>query len=136
MAMSLPRMRRIASSSRRDEVARLAVLAAEAACEPAAIAPTLRASRRMTDRLVTDLPEPDSPTSATVSPGADDRSRSLTAVIAPPRMRKTVRRPLMSRMGSVPVAMAFISGESPTERRMASTPRGLVVVERLRAAGP
>ena len=34
------------------------------------------AEGRMIDRLVTDLPEPDSPTSATVSPGAIDRSRS------------------------------------------------------------
>ncbi len=90
----------------------------------------------MTDRLVTDLPEPDSPTSATVSPGRTTRSRSLTAVIAPPRTRKTVRRPLMSRMGSVPVAMAFISGQEPDGAEDGVDAAGLAVVERRAAGGP
>ena len=39
---------------------------------PAAIAPVCRGSRPTTERLVTDLPDPDSPTSATVSPAPID----------------------------------------------------------------
>ena len=66
----------------------------------------------MTDRLVTDLPEPDSPTSASVSPAQMVRSRSLTAVIvAAARSRKTVLQALDVEDRARAVAMAFSSAE-------------------------
>jgi hypothetical protein len=45
------------------------------------------------------LPEPDSPTMPTVSPGQSDRLTSLTAATVPPSVRNWTRRSLISRIG-------------------------------------
>ena len=62
MAISRPRMRRMSSSDRESR-----------SCPPKRTLPAMRAVRagssRMTASADTDLPEPDSPTMATISPG-------------------------------------------------------------------
>ena len=76
----------------------------------------------MTERLVTDLPEPELADQRQGLAGADRQVEVLHGGdrrAAP--IRKTVLRPEMSRIGSATVAMAFSSGESPAARRIAST---------------
>src|ERR1700759_3251109 len=53
---------------------------------------------RMIDRLVTDLPLPDSPTSASVEPRGMAKLTSSTALTTPARVWKCVLRFLISRM--------------------------------------
>ena len=65
------------------------------AIRPPVIRPPAWSISRVTASEVTDLPEPLSPTSATVSPGATDRSSPFTAVKPPkptlsPEMRSSV----------------------------------------------
>ena len=74
MPMSLPRMARISRSDRRDEL-----LAAQADRAARDLRPILLGSSRMIDRLVTDLPEPLSPTMASVSPGRMTKLTPSTA---------------------------------------------------------
>jgi hypothetical protein len=50
-------------------------------------APGGSAIRPMIERLVTDLPEPDSPTTASVSPASSVKETSSTALTSPPRWR-------------------------------------------------
>ncbi len=61
-------------------------------------------SRRITDKAVTDLPEPDSPTSATVSPLAMSNVAPSTAIVVTPAWRKAMPRFLTERRG---VAIAY-----------------------------
>ena len=50
---------------------------------PPSMAATRSGKRRRTERLVTDFPEPDSPTSPSTSPGFTSKDTSSTAVIRP-----------------------------------------------------
>jgi hypothetical protein len=52
----------------------------------------------MIERLVTDLPLPDSPTRARVVPGSIVKLTSSAALITPARVKKYVLRILTSRM--------------------------------------
>ena len=61
-------------------------------------------SRPRMDRAVTVLPDPDSPTMASTSPGETDSETSLTACTSPPSVEKVTSRPSTSRM--LPVAEA------------------------------
>ena len=49
-------------------------------------------------RAVTVLPEPDSPTMASTSPGVTDRVTFFTAWTSPPSVEKVTSSPSMSRM--------------------------------------
>ena len=75
IATSLPRRRRMVRSDRRPTS-----LPATLTTPPMR---ALRGSNRMAVIEVTDLPEPDSPTSATTSPGRTRRSTPLTACTLP-----------------------------------------------------
>ena len=106
IAISLPRMRRMAGSGRasRSSVwpARLVKSAWPLTCVAA-----VRDSRRIRVRLVTDLPEPDSPTSAVVLPGRMLKLTSATERIRPSSVSKKVLRWRTSSrgaMGEVPDA--------------------------------
>src|SRR5215510_7194759 len=63
----------------------------------------------MTERLVTDLPLPDSPTSARVEPRSIVKLTSLTALTTPARVKKCVLRFLTSRILSLIILIGFIS---------------------------
>ncbi len=54
---------------------------------------------RITESEVTDLPEPDSPTIATVSPGYTSNETLSTAVVVPRCVEKTVSKALTFRIG-------------------------------------
>ena len=60
---------------------------------PAAMRPGGVGMSRMTERLVTDLPEPDSPTNPSASPWVRARETRSTAVIAGRRPRSSRRLP-------------------------------------------
>ncbi len=51
------------------------------------------------DRAVTDLPEPDSPTSASVRPLASEKETSSTALVAAAALPKAIERFWISRRG-------------------------------------
>ena len=59
---------------------------------PPVISPGGRGISRSIDSAVTDLPEPDSPTMASVSPAATSKDTSSTAVTQPASVRKRVVR--------------------------------------------
>ena len=60
------------------------------------------ATRRRIDRLVTLLPQPDSPTRPMISPRSTEKSMPSTARTAPSRVWNDVRSPLISRSGRSP----------------------------------
>ena len=82
--------------------------------------------RRSTDRSVTLLPEPDSPSSATTSPRPSVRSTPSSARtgLAPP-VKVTVR-PLMSRMGSAVALMPHPFGPAVARGRIGHVAGDLV----------
>ncbi len=71
------------------------------ATSPASIRPGL-ATSRMIDRLVTLLPQPDSPTRPMISPRSTWKSMPSTARTTPSRVWNDVRRPLTSSSGRSP----------------------------------
>src|SRR5919109_2438847 len=82
-----------------------------------ATVPSMRAlgtsrSSPMTDRAMTDLPEPDSPTTATTSPGATDSDTPSTAWTVPPGVSNRTRRSVTSSRLS-PIASAPVSPTVP-----------------------
>src|SRR5437899_1219870 len=91
MAISLPRMRRMARSGSASKSmvwpARLVNRAWPLTCVEA-----VRDKRRIKVRLVTDLPEPDSPTRAVVWPGRMLKLTSATERIKPSSVSKKVLR--------------------------------------------
>ena len=94
MPISPPRTSRIASSSR------VSRSRPDRRTEPSMrLVPSCRS--RMIDSAVTDLPEPDSPTMATVSPVSMAKSRLRTTGTSAPSTRKEVVRPSTLRTGSV-----------------------------------
>ena len=62
-------------------------------------------SSPISDIIVTDLPEPLSPTTPSSSPGAIEKLTPLTAWTAPSRVANTVRRSETSRTGAGPSSM-------------------------------
>src|SRR5690606_25231711 len=68
--------------------------------DPPTIRPFLPRSR-ITPSATVDLPQPDSPTSPSASPGRTLTEKSITAGISPARLAKLMERFSISRMGSV-----------------------------------
>ena len=94
IAMRLPRTCRIASG---DSIAR-------SRPSKRIVPPTMRPGASinpMIEYAVIDLPDPDSPTSATTSPRATSKLTSSTARTTPPRVKKWVRRPWTASSGSL-----------------------------------
>jgi hypothetical protein len=58
---------------------------------PPAILPPPNSTRRISDSEVTDLPEPDSPTTQTVSPGLIEKLTSSTPTTVPPSVWNSTR---------------------------------------------
>ncbi len=91
IAISLPRMRRMAGSGKASKSsvspARLANRAWPLTCVDA-----VRDNRRISVRLVTDFPDPDSPTRAVVLPGRMLKLTSATERISPSSVSKKVLR--------------------------------------------
>src|SRR5262245_21398316 len=81
--------------------------------------PAGRDTSRMTDNALTDLPHPDAPTSATVSPGRTSQDTPSTARITAPEVVKCVRRFLTSRRTSVIGRESTTSGERDRRERRA-----------------
>ena len=79
--------------------------------EPAAMRP-VDSSRPRMDSAVTLLPEPDSPTSATVSPRSMWNDTSLTASTSPRRVAKRVRRPRTSSTTSGTCTPSWLTSSS------------------------
>ena len=67
---------------------------------PSTMRPGGEAIRRMIDSDVTLLPQPDSPTTASVSPGATENETPSTARTMPSRVKKCVLRPSISSRGA------------------------------------
>src|SRR6266508_3776441 len=101
MPISRPRTRRISSSPsvRRSRPLKMTW--------PPTMRPAGGATRRIMLSAVTDLPHPDSPTSATVSPASTSHDTPSTARTTPPRVRKCVCRLLTSR--SLPTVRASLT---------------------------
>src|SRR5690606_4346780 len=93
MAMRLPRQRR---SSRSDLPARFSP---NSRISPATMRPGC-GTKPMMDRAVMLLPQPDSPTTPTVSPGYSWKLTPSTALTTPRSVKKCVRRFRTSRIGS------------------------------------
>src|SRR5499426_3404858 len=91
--MSLPRTARICASSS------LSRSRPSSSIEPPTIRPGGSGMSRITESAVMLLPQPDSPTIASVSRGRNVNERSSTALIIPSRVKKYVRSPATSRMG-------------------------------------
>src|SRR5581483_9168061 len=93
MAILLPRMSRMPASSslKRSRPSKIT--------SPFSIRPGGEGIRRMIERAVTLLPEPDSPTSATVSPASMSKDTSSTAVSRPRSVLKRVVRLRTCRSG-------------------------------------
>ena len=87
--------------------------------DPPVISP-LPGSRSMIAWAVVDLPEPDSPTIATVSPGMIVKSTPLTAGTMPLWVLKPTLRPRISSSGVTPPGVvsigSLIDGPSPSGR--------------------
>ena len=94
MAISRPRTRRISSSESRRRSRPLNQTS------PPTIRPAGAATRRMTESALTLLPQPDSPTRATVSPSRTSQETSSTARTTPPRVVNWVLRWRTSRRGA------------------------------------
>ncbi len=114
MAMASPRRRCI---SRSDSSSRLRPWNSTS---PPARMPGGQGTKPITDRAVTDLPQPDSPTSERVSPGWMATSTPSTARAMPVSMRKKVRRPRISSSGPLMPAPA----SADRARRAARRPAG------------
>ena len=85
---------------------------------------TAASTSRSTDSAVTDLPEPDSPTSANFSPGATVNETSSTTVEAP---KRTVSPSISSKgfTSGMPVAPSIVHAapKDPAQRRPADVAR-------------
>src|SRR5665213_1886162 len=68
---------------------------------PAVMRPPPCSTRRMIERAVTDLPDPDSPTTATVSPRAIEKPKSRTATTRRSALANSTVRPSTTRIGVV-----------------------------------
>ena len=62
----------------------------------------------MIESEVTLLPQPDSPTTASVSPGDTEKETPSTARTTPSRVKKWVLRPSISSRGAAPAIVAYM----------------------------
>src|SRR5262245_32379191 len=112
--ISRPRIRRISSS---ESVRRSRPLNT---IWPPTIWPAGAATRRITERALTDLPHPDSPTSATVSPARTSHETPSTARTTPAEVVNWVWRSLTSSRtligGSLPRAEGALARQPPCRR--------------------
>ena len=76
---------------------------------------------RMIDSDVTDLPQPDSPTMPSVSPGASEKLTPSTAANTLPPERNSVRRFFDFEEGSCGHAIALVSSRAQRGIFVAST---------------
>src|SRR5262247_2108125 len=74
------------------------------------------AIRRMMESEVTLLPQPDSPTTASVSPGATVKDTPSTARTTPSRVKKCVLSPSISSSGVVPAMRSHVARQARIER--------------------
>src|ERR1700730_8019347 len=91
--MASPRTARISASGRSSR------LRPSRRISPPAILPGGLGTSRMMESEVTDLPQPDSPTMPSVSPGASEKLTPSTAANTLPPERNSVRRSRTSRRG-------------------------------------
>ena len=89
---------------------------------PSTCACEVLACRPMSVRLVTDLPEPDSPTSASVSPGWIENETSATLWMRPASVAKEVDRLRTSSRGDA-MAFAFMRPSSAWDPADRARPR-------------
>ncbi len=82
------------------------------------------ATRRMIDRLVTLLPQPDSPTRPMISPRPTVKSIPSTALTRPSRVLNDVRRPLTSRSGLPSCGRGGLRADAGTISSMVVSSRG------------
>src|SRR2546425_2170968 len=80
--------------------------------EPFTMRPGGIGMRRMSERAVTVLPQPDSPTSPSVSPAASSKDTPSTARTTPSRVKNCVYRSLTSRSSGTPLPFASKAAES------------------------
>src|SRR5882762_7820201 len=130
MAISRPRTRRIASSSsvrRSRPLKRM---------RPPTMRPAGAATSRMIESALTDLPHPDSPTRATVSPSATSQDTPSTARTTPPRVTKCVWRSTTSRR--LPTARATIALDAAASSQITDAlgQRRVLAADRLGDARP
>src|SRR6266850_1957806 len=127
IAISRPRTRRIASSSSESRSRPLKRM------RPATMRPAGAATSRMIESALTDLPQPDSPTSATVSPSATSHDTPSTARTTPPRVTNCVWRSITSRR--VPTARGSLArGAASPGRGAPRLRRGAAEHSRSRSA--
>src|SRR5436190_1970836 len=112
MEMASPRTLRISASgsssrSRPSKITR-----------PATVRPGGDAIRRRIDSDVTLLPQPDSPTTASVSPRSTENDTPSTARTTPSRVKKYVFRPCTSSSGAAGSGDGFIASHAPRETRV------------------
>src|SRR5262245_29752636 len=86
MALCLPRTRRISAG------VLVSRFSPSSRTRPPTMRPAGSGTRRTSDRHVTDLPEPDSPTSASVCPASSVKLTPSTALVTPRRVKKWVVR--------------------------------------------
>ena len=90
---------------------------------PASIEPG-EATRRRIDRLVTLLPQPDSPTRPMISPRPTVKSMPSTALTTPSRVVNEVRRPFTSRSGLPSRGRGALCADAGTSSSMVVSSRG------------
>src|SRR5262245_19064667 len=83
---------------------------------PSRMRPGGDAMRRSTDSEVTLLPQPDSPTTAKVSPGATENDTPSTARTTPSRVKKWVFRFSISSSGAAAAMALHVAGKARIER--------------------
>ncbi len=106
MPISLPRIVRIRSWS---AVARFSTPSPSRSksSRPPAIVPPPYSIRRISDREETDLPDPLSPTTQTVSPGPMSKDTSSTPTTVPSLVWNSTRRPSICAIGRGPVSSSI-----------------------------
>src|SRR5262245_8767763 len=83
---------------------------------PATMRPGGEATRRSTDREVTLLPQPDSPTTASVSPAETENETPSTARTTPSRVKKCVCKSSISSSGLGAAMDLHVASEAGIER--------------------
>src|SRR6516164_6806866 len=83
---------------------------------PSTMRPGGEAIRRNMESEVTLLPQPDSPTTASVSPGATEKETPSTARTTPSRVKKWVLRPSISSKDAGLGMGSHVAGEARVKR--------------------
>src|SRR2546427_11639839 len=90
--------------------------------------------RRMSERAVTVLPQPDSPTSPSVSPAASSKDTPSTARTTPSRLKNCVCRSLTARSSGTPLPFPSKAAET-TGQCLGLQPRDECVARAVADAG-